>query len=77
MLRKVVTPFFFTLLFFLTVTPAYSQSMTDNPNEQIQTKLTQIEDRIKKIEKDQQEVLVREEKILEELTRLRFMIRRS
>lgn len=76
-LRKVATPFFLALLFFLTVTPAHLQSVTDNPDEQMQAKLTQIEERIKKIERDQQEVLVREEKILEELTRLRFMVRRS
>ncbi len=75
-LHKVNLSLFFAL-FFLISAPAYSAPAADDPYEKIQTRLNEIDERVKKIERDQQEVLVREDKILEELTRLRYMTHRK
>lgn len=71
-----------TLLFTLIIsllfgTIGFSQSSFEDPAERILTKLSSVEDRIRQIEKNQQDILAKQEKILAELDRIRIWVRRN
>lgn len=65
------------LLFLFLVLLSFPAGAFAQDSKDSQVLLTAIEARIKKIEQDLQEVLVRQEKILEELQRLSVRVRRT
>jgi len=70
-------PLFILVISLSFGTIGFSESSFEDPAERILTKLSSVEDRIKQIEKNQQDILAKQEKILAELDRIRVWIRRN
>lgn len=69
---------FFLFAFFLLMSPAFLQAQApDVPLEKVLEKIQTIDERTKRIEANQKEILEREEKILAEIGNLRVWVRQS
>lgn len=69
---------FFLVAFFLLTSPAFLQAQApDDPLEKVLEKIQTIDERTKRIEASQKEILEREQKILAEIDSLRVWIRQS
>ncbi|MBU9889204.1 MAG: hypothetical protein KTQ49_04990 [Candidatus Omnitrophica bacterium] len=72
-------PFFYPILlvlFCLTISPSKGACAEGAPNEALQRQLDDIKTQLENLEKGQQEIAAKDDKILQELDRLRIWVHR-
>lgn len=75
-LRKLLYPFVFVSFFLLIAPLSRAQAPSDDPFEELLTKVRSIENQVQRIEANHREIIARQDRILAELERLRVWIHR-
>ena len=76
-LHKITFPSLFAFLLLTAIPPLFAELPPGDPNQETLNKIRSVEERLKKIEANQQEILNREDKILAEIDRLRIWTHRQ